>query len=154
MTEHDLPRAGRSARLRLGERMTLAPITIRADDDCAEALRVMSMANVRHLPVIDGDRLVGIVTRGDIYRRSPIHPTLQDPHRALLIANVSVAGVMTYAPRTAQPATPVADALRMMLEQNISAIPVVLGARLVGIFTDLDGLRTLEVIFAQEESTG
>jgi acetoin utilization protein AcuB len=108
----------------------------------------MTMSHIRHLPVIDEERLVGILTRGDIYRRSPIHPESQDPDRALLLSSVSVAGVMTYAPRTAPPATPVADALKMMLEQNISSIPVVQGDRLVGIFTGSDGLRTLDALLA------
>lgn len=151
MIERDLPRAGGSARLRLAERMTPAPITIRADDSCADALSVMDTARIRHLPVLDEDRLVGIVTRGDIYRRSPIHPTAEDPDRMLLLAHVSVAGVMTYAPRTASPTTSVSQVLRMMLLQNISSIPVVDDERLVGIFTDSDGLRALDAILSGED---
>jgi CBS domain-containing protein len=44
------------------------PITIGADDDIREALRVMQDAQVRRLPVIDGHDLVGIVSQADIAR--------------------------------------------------------------------------------------
>jgi acetoin utilization protein AcuB len=142
------PPPGRTAPLRIGERMTLAPITIRPSDSCVEALRVMESSKIRHLPVLEKDRLVGILTRGDIYRRSPIHPEIHDPDLALLLSSVTVAGVMTYAPCTVAPATPVLDALKIMLEQNISSIPVVKQDRLVGIFTGSDGLRTLDEILA------
>ncbi len=44
------------------------PVTIGADDSVDEALRTMSKHKVRRLPVIDGDRLVGIVSQADIAR--------------------------------------------------------------------------------------
>jgi CBS domain-containing protein len=42
------------------------PVTIGADDSVEEALRTMKEAKVRRLPVIDGHRLVGIVSQGDL----------------------------------------------------------------------------------------
>lgn len=44
------------------------PVTIGADDSVDEALRTMSKHKVRRLPVIDGDRLVGIVSQADVAR--------------------------------------------------------------------------------------
>ena len=44
------------------------PVTIGADDSVDEALRTMAKHKVRRLPVIDGDRLVGIVSQADIAR--------------------------------------------------------------------------------------
>ncbi|MBA2768820.1 MAG: CBS domain-containing protein [Sporichthyaceae bacterium] len=44
------------------------PVTIGADDSVQEALRTMSEHQVRRLPVIDGDRLIGMVTQADIAR--------------------------------------------------------------------------------------
>ena len=44
------------------------PVTIGADDSVDEALRTMSKHKVRRLPVIDGDRLVGMVSQADIAR--------------------------------------------------------------------------------------
>jgi CBS domain-containing protein len=47
------------------------PVTIGADDSIEETLRTMSEHQVRRLPVIDGDRLVGIVSQADIARNVP-----------------------------------------------------------------------------------
>jgi CBS domain-containing protein len=44
------------------------PVTIGADDSIEETLRTMSEHQVRRLPVIDGDRLVGIVSQADVAR--------------------------------------------------------------------------------------
>ena len=47
------------------------PVTIGADDDIEEALRTMSQHQVRRLPVIDGHRLVGIISQREIARALP-----------------------------------------------------------------------------------
>jgi CBS domain-containing protein len=47
------------------------PVTIGADDDIQEALRTMTSHDVRRLPVIDGDRLVGSVSQADIAKHLP-----------------------------------------------------------------------------------
>ena len=47
------------------------PVTIGADDSIEETLRTMSQHQVRRLPVIDGDRLVGIVSQADVARNVP-----------------------------------------------------------------------------------
>jgi CBS domain-containing protein len=47
------------------------PITIGADDDLDEAVRTMKKYHVRRLPVIDGHKLVGMVSQGDIARSLP-----------------------------------------------------------------------------------
>lgn len=47
------------------------PVTIGADDSVEEALRTMSGAGVRRLPVIDGDRLVGMLTQADVAKHLP-----------------------------------------------------------------------------------
>ena len=47
------------------------PVTIGADDSLEETLRTMAEHQVRRLPVIDGDRLVGIVSQADVARNVP-----------------------------------------------------------------------------------
>jgi len=47
------------------------PVTIGADDDIEEALRTMTQYDVRRLPVIDGDRLVGMLSQADIAQSDP-----------------------------------------------------------------------------------
>lgn len=57
---------GRSpARTKLSDVMTLAPDTIPPGETAIEALRRMQDGGYRHLPVVDGGRIVGIISRGD-----------------------------------------------------------------------------------------
>jgi len=58
------------------------PVTIGADDDAQEILRTMSSHKVRRLPVIDGQRLVGIVAQADVARSLPA-PQVKDLLEAL-----------------------------------------------------------------------
>jgi CBS domain-containing protein len=52
----------------LGEVMTAAPQTIQASDSVIMALEMMNKRGFRHLPVVEGDKLVGIVSIRDLYR--------------------------------------------------------------------------------------
>jgi len=52
----------------LGEVMTAGPQTIQASDSVVMALEMMNQRGFRHLPVVEGDRLVGIVSIRDLYR--------------------------------------------------------------------------------------
>ena len=58
------------------------PVTIGADDDAQEILRTMSSHKVRRLPVIDGQRLVGVVAQADV-ARSLSAPQVKDLLEAL-----------------------------------------------------------------------
>ncbi|MBM4182663.1 MAG: CBS domain-containing protein [Gemmatimonadetes bacterium] len=70
-TERDILRLtarnpGALASITVGSAMTPRPVTATPDDDLYEVMDVMTERKIRHLPVIDGDRLVGIVSIGDV----------------------------------------------------------------------------------------
>ncbi|HWM04915.1 MAG TPA: CBS domain-containing protein [Actinophytocola sp.] len=67
-----------------GELAQGTPVMVRADDDVAEVLRMMSEHKVRRLPVLDGDELVGIVAQADVAR------ALDEPQVGDLVAALSV----------------------------------------------------------------
>jgi CBS domain-containing protein len=52
----------------VGSVYTREPVTVAPDDDLDEALRLMARHQVRRLPVVEGDRLIGIVTQADVAR--------------------------------------------------------------------------------------
>jgi CBS domain-containing protein len=67
--------AGRDPnQVRVGELAQGKAITIRADDDAAEILRTMGGHQVRRLPVVEGQNLVGIVAVADVARALPDRP--------------------------------------------------------------------------------
>ena len=73
ITERDILRACASTRgtlesLRVGERMTRCPVTATPEDDVADAMGVMTERRIRHLPVLEGGKLAGIISIGDLVK--------------------------------------------------------------------------------------
>jgi CBS domain-containing protein len=59
------------ATTRVGEFAQGKPVTIGADDSLDEVVRTMAEHKVKRLPVIDGHRMVGIITEADVARSAP-----------------------------------------------------------------------------------
>jgi acetoin utilization protein AcuB len=107
-------------------------ITVEAGATLAEAYETMQTRHFRHLPVVQEDRLVGIVTDRDLrFATSSLHPTPFD-------ADARIEDVMSRAPTTAMPLDPVEEAARLMRERKIGCLPVLEDDRLVGIVTGTD----------------
>jgi CBS domain-containing protein len=71
ITERDVLRHGaagpdRLAALTVAEAMTRDPVTGRVDDDLRSVMDLMTQRRFRHLPILDGDRLAGMVSIGDV----------------------------------------------------------------------------------------
>jgi len=127
----------------LGERcgavrdwMTKRPATVAPDCPIGVALGRMRRAEVRHLLVVEADRLVGIVSHRD-WRRVPAGRGVADWE------SQPVARIMTEDPVTMAPETPVTTAARTLLERKIGCLPVRDGEAIVGIFTTSDALEAL-----------
>ena len=116
--------------------MTHAPITVAEDCPVRVALGQMQRDGVRHLLVLDGDRLSGILSNRDVRRLA-----LDNPGPSLLAGPVRA--IMTEDPVTVAPETTVTMAARLLLEHRIGALPVRDGDRIIGIFTTADALEAL-----------
>jgi len=116
--------------------MTRQPATVAPDSSIAAALGRMRRAEVRHLLVVEADRLVGIVSHRD-WRRLDAGDTTAAWERQ------AVARIMTEDPVTVAPETPVTVAARVLLERKIGCLPVRDGEAIVGIFTTSDALDAL-----------
>ena len=104
----------------------------------AEVLRVLNRKGVRHVPVVEDGRLLGIVSDRDI--KSALALSL-GPGGDTVYRTAEQ--VMTRDPITIGPMFPVEEAARVMVSKRISALPVVEGARLTGIVTETDLLKLL-----------
>lgn len=121
--------------------MTRNPVTITAHDTLAKAKALMSAGGFRRLPVVEGDRLTGIITESDMA-----------PHLGYLEAT-RVDGTMTPSPMTVTSHSSVEDAARLMIEHKVGGIPVVDEERLVGIVSTSDLLRALlDLVLASGEA--
>ena len=107
-----------------------------------EALRLTAQRSVRHLPVLDGERLVGIVSDRDLKRAMASSATSLEAHELnYLLDRLQVREFMTGVVITIGPTFPVEDAARLMVLEKIGALPVTDGERLVGLVTETDVLR-------------
>lgn len=122
----------------VGEHMTTSVVCIPPDATVEQARAVMQEHDIRHLPVIDRGRLIGIVARSDLH-----WPAAAQPARELAVAEVMSEHVIAVTPRTT-----IENAASLMLANKIGALPVVdEEERLVGILTESDILSVfLEVM--------
>ncbi|MBE3577514.1 MAG: CBS domain-containing protein [Limnochordales bacterium] len=121
----------------VANRMTPNPITIDEETPVLEALDIMRRHKVRRLPVMRGDKLVGIVTETDLVRVSPSPATtLSVFEMNYLLARMKVKEVMAKEVVTVRPETTIEEAAVLMREHAIAGLPVMDGTRLVGIVTE------------------
>ena len=112
-------------------------VTVPVATTLQDAYRTMQEKGIRHLPVLDGEELAGVVTDRDLrLATSALSP-------APFPAESRVSSVMTRNVLTVDPADPVEDAARTMRERKIGCMPVVDDGKLVGIITGLDLLDAL-----------
>ncbi|NLC38958.1 MAG: CBS domain-containing protein [Clostridia bacterium] len=119
--------------------MTPNPVTITRQTTIAEALDLMRRHNVRRLPIMEKDKLVGIVTDRDLSEVSPSPATsLSIFELNYLLAKMKIGDVL---PKKRQIYTIEADAYveeaaLLMREHKVGALPVMENDRLVGIITE------------------
>ena len=128
--------------MRVRDLMTARPITVSPDMPMLQARQRMVDERIRHLIVVEDDRVVGIVTDRDIRLNLPSPATsLSVWEINYLLARLSVESVMTKALVTVSPGWDPRDAAVLMLDHKIGALPVVDNGELVGIITETDLLR-------------
>jgi acetoin utilization protein AcuB len=115
--------------------------TVTPETTLAEALRLTGQRGVRHLPVLDGDQLVGILSDRDLKRAMASSATSLEAHEFTLARRLHVDEVMTRKVVTIGPTFPIEAAGCLMLQEKIGALPVTDGGRLVGLVTETDVLR-------------
>jgi CBS domain-containing protein len=128
--------------MRVSEWMTPAPITVTPSTPIPRIQELMVYRRIRHLPVVEDGRLVGIITDRDV-RTVQASPATSLAVREMhyLLDRLTVRAVMTRPVITVAPHEPLAEAVRLMLENRIGGLPVTEGERLVGILTEVDLLR-------------
>lgn len=126
----------------VGDWMTPDPVTVSMNTRLHDARKLMYKHNVRRLPVIDGARLVGILTLGDIYDAEPPQaPSLNKSELNYLLSKMNVRHVMSPKVYSVNSGTSIADAARLMFNKKIAALPVMEDEHLVGIITESDIFR-------------
>ena len=115
--------------------MTPSPICISIDRPLSEARAVMMQGDIRHLPVLHGDKLVGIVSDRDI--------AVIEGLREVDTQRCRVEDAMVPAPFTVGPDAPLREVVHEMERWRYGAAIIVRDGRVAGVFTTVDALHAL-----------
>ena len=120
--------------------MTETVISVAPDTPISTAHQIMKNNDIRRLPVVHGDKVIGIITIGDVREASPSDATtLSIWELNYLWAQLTVEKIMTKDPITAKADSTIFEVARTMLEYKISGLPVVdANKKPVGIITESD----------------
>jgi acetoin utilization protein AcuB len=119
--------------------MTHSPVTIGVEQTIAHARDVMHEHHIRHLPVLHGGRIVGLLSERDVALVESLNGV--DPTK------VTVEDAMSQAPYTTSPDTTIDRVASEMAEHKYGAAVIVQNNKVVGVFTTVDACRTLAEIF-------
>lgn len=137
------------------EWMSPNPISIRPDTTLVDAHKIMTDNQIRRLPVLKGEKLVGIVTLGDVRGAEPSEATsLSIWELNYLLSRLTIDKVMSRDVISIHPSTPISEAAGVMLENRIAGLPVVEDGRLVGIITESDIFRMVVERWKAREAAG
>jgi CBS domain-containing protein len=128
-------------RLQVRDLMTKDPITTGPALSLYDAYALMLENEVRRLPVLQHGQLAGIITLSDIQRALPAALGAREATAVLQSSPLTVGDVMSTDPITVGPGDTLQEAAEQMLENQISALPVVEEGRVVGIVTESDIFR-------------
>jgi CBS domain-containing protein len=105
---------------------------------------IMNLGRIRHMPVVEDGRVVGILSQRDLFRSALIVALgFGRKTTSALIKTIRVKEVMTKPAITITADAAVSDAARLMIEKKIGCLPVVENERLIGLITETDILRSV-----------
>ncbi len=143
MTQRDL--VGWPGGVKVRQYMTAEPQTLEITRSLLDAALLLRRAHLRHIPILENGRLVGILTDRDVARIAPSRLTpLPEEEYNRVFEGTSVAKIMTKEPLSTTPDSPLGEAVALLHTKRLGCLPVLEGGKLVGIITVTDMLRALQ----------
>ena len=143
--------SGRAPAVLVQHWMTPNPLTVGPKTKMPAARQLMNERHIRHLPVVDQGRLMGIVSLGDLRGAEPSpFTTLGTFELTYLTTLMNVGEIMKYDPFAIAPTASIYEAAALMLAHKIGGIPVVDHDKLVGIISESDVLRMASQALSME----
>lgn len=126
--------------------MTKEIVTILADASVSEVKNIFTKHGFRHLPVLEGEKVVGIITSNDMLKSTFSEKLFGDQRNADAIIDHSVAiiDIMTANPVCIKPETTIREASQILQKESFNALPVVdNNHHILGIVTTKDLVKFL-----------
>lgn len=129
----------------IADRMKKNPATATPDMSIKEASAKMKQEKVHRLPVLDDDKhLVGIISEKDILLASPSPASTLSPYEInYLLSKLTVKNIMSRNPVTITRKTTIEEAVKLMVENDLSCLPVMDDGYLSGIISKSDLFKIL-----------
>src|SRR4030095_2243282 len=122
-----------------------SPVTLKPEDTLDLANNVISLGRIRHIPVVEDGRLVGLLSERDLMGAATTEIFgLKQKRKSALLKTVMIKDVMQKRVITVKPDTPIKDAAQLMADKKVGCVPVVSAGALVGLVTHTDILRYVE----------
>jgi CBS domain-containing protein len=122
--------------------MTTEVVTLKVDEELSLASDIMTLARIRHLPIVEGDRLAGIISQRDLYKASLDSVMGYDYGQARdHLKTVTIKEVMIDKVITIGPDTKIHAAGQILIEKKIGCLPVIQDNALLGMVTETDILQ-------------
>jgi CBS domain-containing membrane protein len=130
--------------LRVRDLMTEGVFAVEVNDNLATVSDLMDERNIRHAPVMQDGKLIGLISHRDLLRyalkgQAGAPPEVERAAQLTLTAGE----IMTQSIATATPDQDIREAARLMIEHKYGCLPVLEDSRLVGILTESDFVRFL-----------
>mgnify|MGYP000860377691 FL=1 len=133
--------------------MTKNPVTVPADAPITFAADLMQKKQLKRLPVVEGDQLVGIVTEKDIAKALPSPATTLSRYEInYLTEKITVSEVMTKKVYVTNPEATAEEATMLMRQEDVGCLPVLDNGKLVGIITESNVFDALTKLFGLDRS--
>ncbi len=127
------------------EIMMGSPVTLKPEDTLNLANDVISLGRIRHIPVVEDGRLVGLLSERDLMGAAATTIFgLKQRSKSALLKSVLIKDVMKKKVVTVKPNTSVKETARLMKKKKIGCVPVLDEGNLVGLVTTTDILRYVE----------
>ena len=124
--------------------MSKPVITVDANDSMQNGMKLLREHDIKMLPVMEKGKLVGVVTDRDVKRSSASDATTLEIHELLfLVSKIKVNEIMTKDPITVPSDYTIEETAQVLLENNISGVPVMDKKKVVGVITQADIFRVL-----------
>ncbi len=133
--------------------MTGASLTISPKESLRQARALLRTAKVRELLVVDGGKLVGIVSERDIWAHCPTSALVLDDKQAdELLARIRVGGVMALHPPTITLDTPLSEAARLLAASGRQGLPVAEDGVPIGLLTEDRVMQAVAALLKEIET--